>query len=164
MKTDNCTYKFLIFSLLTMMLLLPSCSKDDNKQLTNIELLTLSGWRVTAYIIEPGFQTYDNNGKDTGISNDYFAIMGDCLKDNIRTFNIDKSLIIVEGTIKCMDEAPQKSTGAWSFNSDETILTYTEWGYTQVCTVVELTRNVLKVKWTETFGGNTSTITITFQH
>jgi hypothetical protein len=124
----------------------------------------MSGWKIIAYNVEPGFQTYDNDGHDTGISKDYFAFMGDCLKDNIRTFNIDKSLIIDEGTIKCMDASPQKSVGAWSFNSDETILTYTEWGYTQAFIIVELTKNILKVKWTETFAGKTSTSTITFQH
>ena len=124
----------------------------------------MSAWKMSAYTIEPAFQTYDNAGKDTGLTNDYFAIMGDCLKDNIRKFNADKSLIIDEGTTKCMSTNPQISNGLWSFNSDETILTIIEGSYSQELTVVELTKSVLKVKWTETFGGKTSTSTITYLH
>lgn len=164
MKTFYRTCRPLILCLLCINLFFFSCSKDEDKHSKNVELLTMSAWKIIAYTIEPGFQTYDNDGNDTGINNDYYAFMGDCLKDNVRKFNADNSLTIDEGAIKCMDTNPQKSYGSWTFNSDETILTVTEVGYSQAQTIVELTENTLKVKWTETFNGKTSTYTITYKH
>jgi hypothetical protein len=165
MKILNQTYRFLFFSLLSLTLLFPSCSKDDDvEQSPKTELLTKSAWKMNAYTVEPGFPTFDNEGNITGSTNDIFAMLEDCEKDDTHKFNTDKSLITDEGMMKCDSSDPQKTNGTWSLNADETSLTITEEGEPQLVTILELTHSVLKVKSTETESGMTFTYTITFLH
>jgi len=119
---------------------------------------------MTANTIEPGFPTFDNEGNITGSTNDIFAMLDDCEKDDTHKFNSDKSLITDEGMTKCDSNDPQKTNGTWSFSADETSLTITEEEYSQVVKILELTQNVLKLKSTETEEGMTFTYTITFSH
>jgi hypothetical protein len=165
MKVLNQTYRILIFSLFSLALLFSSCSKsDEDEQSPKTELLTKSAWKMNAYTVEPGFPTFDSEGNITGSTNDIFAFLDDCEKDDTHKFNTDKSLTTDEGMTKCESSDPQKTNGTWSYNSDETILTITEDGETQTATVLELTSNVLKLKSTETYEGMTYTYTVTFLH
>lgn len=165
MKILNQTFRFLIFSLLSLTLLFSSCSKDkDDEQSPKTALLTSSAWKMTAYTVEPGFPTFDNEGNITGSTNDIFAMLENCEKDDTHKFNADKSLITDEGLTKCESSDPQKINGTWSFNVDETSLTITEEGESMTVTIVELTQSVLKIKSTETEEGMTFTYTITFSH
>ena len=163
MKKMNQIYQALFLSLLSLTLLFSACNKDDDL-ITKTDLLTSSSWKVTAEIIDPGFPTFDNQGNITGSTNDLFAMMDDCSKDNILSFNTDKTLILDEGATKCESTAPQKTTVSWSFNSDETTLTITVDGYPQTTTILELTDKVLKLKTTEVSEGITITYTATLSH
>ncbi len=164
MKTLKQTYRFLIFSLLSLAILFSSCSKDKEELSAKTELLTKSAWKMTAYTVEPGFPTFDDEGNITGSTNDIFAFLDDCEKDDTHMFNTDKSMITDEGMTKCESSDPQKTNGTWSFNADETSLTITEEGEPQLVEILELTQSVLKIKSTETDGGMTFTYTITFSH
>lgn len=165
MKTFNQTHRFLIFSLLSLALLIPSCSKDEEDERSpKTELLTASAWKMTAYTVEPGFPTFDNEGNITGTTNDIFALFDSCEKDDTYQFNTDKSLIIDEGLTKCNSSDPQKTNGNWSFNTDESSLTITEEVIPQTVTIVALTQSVLKIKSTDTDEGITFTYTVTFSH
>lgn len=165
MKNLTQICRILVFGLLSLALLFPSCNKDDNdEQSVKTELLTQRAWIMTASTVDPGFPTFDNEGNLIGTDNDIFAMMDDCEIDDTHKFNIDKTLVTDEGMTKCDSGDPQKLYGTWSFNTDETMLTITEEGETLTITLLELTQNVMKLKSTETFEGETYTYTITFSH
>ena len=163
MKKMNQITKVLFLSLLSLTLFFSACNKDD-ELITKTDLLTSSSWKVTAETIDPGFPTFDNQGNITGSTNDLFAMMDDCSKDNTFSFNTDKKLIMDEGATKCESTAPQKTAGTWSFNSEETTLIITVDGYPLTMTILELTDKVLKLKSTEVSGGITFSYTTTFSH
>jgi len=100
----------------------------------------------------------------TGTTNDMFAMMEDCEKDDTNKFNTDKTVVTDEGATKCDSSNPQKTTSTWSFNADETVLTITDDGDVITLSILELTDKVLKLKSTETFDSETYTATITFSH
>jgi len=163
MKKMNQISRMLFLSLLSTTFLFSACNKDD-ELITKTDLLTSSSWKLTAEIIDPGFPTFDNEGNITGSTNDLFARMDDCSKDNTFSFNTDKTLIMDEGATKCESTAPQKTAGSWSFNSDETTLTITVDGDPLTMTILELTDKVLKLTATEVTGGITFSYTTTFSH
>jgi hypothetical protein len=163
MKNSNSITRVLIMSLLTLTFLFSACKKDDQAP-TKTELLTQSLWKMTGYTMEPGFPTFDDEGNITGTTNDMFATMGDCEKDNTNKFNTDKTVVTDEGATKCDNSDPQKTTSTWSFNAGETVLTITDDGDAVPLTVLELTDKVLKLKFTETFDSETFSATITFSH
>jgi len=163
MKKMNQNSRMLFLSLLSLTLLFSACNKDD-ELITKTDLLTSSSWKVTAEIIDPGFPTFDNQGNITGSTNDIFAMMDDCSKDNTFSFNTDKTLIMDEGATKCESTAPQKTAGTWSFNSDETTLTITVDGDPITMTILELTDKVLKLTATQVTGGITFSYTTTLSH
>jgi hypothetical protein len=163
MKKMNRITQMLFLSLLSLTLLFSACSNDDELT-TKTDLLTSSSWKVTALTVDPAFPTFDNEGNVTGSTNDLFAMMDDCSKDDTYSFNTDKTLILDEGASKCYNAAPQKTTGSWSFNSDETTLTITVDGDPQTMTIVELTDKAIKLKVTESQGGVSFSITTTFSH
>jgi hypothetical protein len=163
MKRMNQIARMLLLSLFSLTFLFSACKKDDGV-ITKTDLLTSGAWKVTAETIDPGFPTFDNEGNITGSTNDLFAMMEDCSKDDIISFKSDKTLIMDEGASKCYNDSPQKNTGSWSFNSDETTLTITADVDPQTMTILELTDKVLKLKTTEVSGGITLSFTTTFSH
>ncbi len=164
MKSMNQISRMLFLSVLSLTFLFSACQKDDDVTV-NTDLLTSSIWKMTAFTVDPAFPTFDNEGNITGSTNDLFAMMDDCSKDDTYSFNTDKTLIIDEGASKCDNSDPQKVTGSWSFNSDETTLTITFDGDPQTMTIIELTDKVIKLKYTEVDGGLPfSSITTTFSH
>ena len=161
MKSMNQISRTLFFSLLCVTFLFSACKKDDDVT-TKTDLLTSSSWKITALTIDPALPTFDNEGNITGSTNDLFAMLEDCSKDDIYSFNTDKTLSMDEGASKCDNSDPQKSTGSWSFNSDETTLTIKVEEYPETMSILELTDKVLKLKSTEVDGGMTISTTITF--
>jgi hypothetical protein len=163
MKSLNQIARMLFMSLLSMTFLFSACKKDD-EVITKTDLLTSGAWKATALTIDPAFPTFDNEGNITGSTNDLFAMMEDCSRDDIISFKADKTLIMDEGASKCDNADPQKNSGSWSFNSDETTLTITVDGDPQTMTIMELTDKVIKLKATEVDEGMTFSITTTFSH
>lgn len=161
MKRMNQFPRLLLLSLFCLTILFSACKKDDGV-ITKTDLLTSSSWKITALTIDPAFPTFDNQGNITGSTNDLFAMMGDCSKDDIYSFNADKTMSMDEGASKCDNSDPQKNTGSWSFNSDETTLTITADGDPQTMTILELTDKVLKLKSTEIDGDMSISTTMTF--
>jgi len=163
MKSLNQIAQMLFLSLLSITFLFSACKKDD-EAITKTDLLTSGSWKMTALTIDPAFPTFDNEGNITGSTNDLFAMMEDCSKDNIYSFNTDKTLSLDEGASKCDNSDPQKSTGSWSFNSDETTLTITIEEYPETMIILELTDKDIKLKSTEVEGEMTISTIITFSH
>ncbi len=163
MKSMNQISRMLFLSVLSLTFLFSSCQKDDDVTV-NTDLLTSSIWKMTAVTVDPAFPTFDYEGNITGSTNDFFSMIEDCLKDDTYSYNADKSLVLDEGASKCDNSDPQKVTGSWSFNSDETTLTITFDGYPQTMTIIELTDKVIKLKYTDVAEGMTFSMTVTFSH
>lgn len=164
MKSLKKANRMAILYLIGLMILMSGCQKDDDIQKTRKVLLTTSTWKIISHTIDPPIKTYDNDGNPTGATSDYYALMADCQKDDTQIFKPDNTIEIDQGPTKCFSESPQKTYGIWSLNSEETILTTTIMDYTQTLTILELTPQLLKVTWTETWAGKASTSIITYSH
>jgi hypothetical protein len=162
MKRTNRVTSLLLLSFLSLTLAFSACKKDENQ--TKTDLLSKSAWKMTAYTVNPAFPILDINGQITGYSNDVFAQMDNCSKDDTYKFNSDNTMKLDEGASKCNSADPQFTAGTWSFNTDETVLTITTDGDPTLNTIEVLTADALKLKFTETDGTTTFTYTATFSH
>lgn len=143
--------KKLLFILSFVMLFVSACKEDK----TNKELLTDTDWQITAWTVSPAI---------LGIT-DWYANLEPCEKDDSFSFNSDGTATIDEGATKCEVSDPQTSTGTWTLNADETMVTIVDDGITQEWEIVDLTSDLLKIKWvnTDVDSGLTFTFTITFE-
>jgi hypothetical protein len=165
MKRINKMTRMLILSLLSLTLLFSACKKDKSDALlSKTSLLTHSTWKMTAATVDPGYPTFDDQFNITGSTTDYYSTMEDCSKDDTYHFNADKTMIIDDNALKCDNSDPQKVTGTWSFNPDETVLTSIMNGDLLDFNLMELTDNVLRLEYTESFGFGTYTYILTFSH
>ena len=123
-------------------ILLFSCSKDDNgNDPAREEALTTGSWKLSAYITD-----YD---KDGAYEENTFAILADCEKDNIYTFQAGGDLIKDEGPTKCISSNPQTITLSWSFKDNQTKLQFAAITYQ----IEELTQSSLKLKGMVPYNG-----------
>jgi hypothetical protein len=88
-----------IFISIASILLIASCSKDNNEQpkKTTKELLVANYWNLTAYKRYPG--TINQNG-DT--ITDIYADLADCDKDGYIKFTDYDTIIYNNGSKKCL--------------------------------------------------------------
>lgn len=146
------------FSQIALMLLvlvsIAACKKDKEENRT--DLLTDENWRTTALTVDPAI----NIGGV--VVSDLYAQLDDCEKDDLTIFKTDGKVNYDEGATKCDPSDPQTSTGTWTFNTDQTIITIDGESWT----IEEITSNKLRVKYTaDLFGtGVNSTIRATFVH
>jgi len=163
MKRTNRTISILLLGFMGLMLSFSACKKDAGTP-TKSDLLSKSLWKMTAYTIDPAFPLFDGNGNIIGYSGDLLAQMNNCSKDDTYKFSLDNTLKYDEGASKCDSSDPQFTAGTWVFNTDETILSTTINNKTTPNTLLELTADVLKMKFTQSVGATTYTYTITFSH
>lgn len=163
MKRTNNITRLLLLSFLSITLAFSACKKDDSPP-TKTDLLTGKLWKMSAFTIDPAFPLFDGNGNIIGYSNDLLPQMDDCSKDDTYKFSTDNIAKFDEGALKCDSSDPQFTAGAWSLNTEETVLTITMDGSTQPSTILELTADVFKMKYTQSSGSTTYSYTITFTH
>jgi hypothetical protein len=146
-------------ALATVLMFSSSCKKDDDDP-SNTDKLTGKNFVITAWTIDPPVDF------GTGPFSDLFAFLPACSKDDITIFNADGTMTMDEGATKCDPGDPQTISGTWMYVDNETKLSTTVDGETQVLDIVELSGNTLKVSFEETedFGAGleTYTNTITF--
>lgn len=111
----------------TICLTIESCKKDG-KSANSI----VGKWTMTAYI---------HDGIDV-----YGTQVLPCVTDNIITFTSDQQIIADEGATKCNSSDPQTITGTYSFNSDNTQLTASFGGSSDVDYVRTLNSTTLKLE------------------
>ena len=148
---------------LTIVLLLAlifgySCKKDENK--SNTDLLTGKYWKMTAITIEPSIPVVDDYGNITGYTNDLFAQMQPCVKDDIQKYNSDGTYIW-DAKVKCDVQDPQSGSGTWMFNTDETVVTETANGESMSYTIIELTDSKYKFSYDGVLDAVTYKLTVT---
>lgn len=157
--------KMLIILAMSMTVVFSSCKKDkDEVPKSKTDLLTISKWKMTARTVTPEVPFYDDEGNSLGMTNDLFAQMYACEKDNSYKFNKDFTIIIDEEAVKCMDSRPQTHTGSWSFKSNESGITVSAYGDHDDYTIAELTETTLKLQYTYSGDSKTYTVTQTYSH
>ncbi|MCB0552426.1 MAG: hypothetical protein KDD02_02655 [Phaeodactylibacter sp.] len=142
-------------AVLTLVVLFPSCKKDDDP--TRMELLTDKAWKLTAQVINPPIPA--ENGT---LVTDLYAQYDACNKDDLATFRDSGNVLFDEGPSKCMNTDPQTVTGTWAFNTTETILSITLSNETSSWDIITLEDSKLVVEEEFTDLGITYTITSTY--
>ncbi len=126
---------------------------------TNTEKLTGKFFKVTAATVNPGI----NDG--TTLITDWYAssYYEPCLKDNLIKFNTNGTYTEDEATVVCSGEN-QTTSGTWSWNSNETILTIKENGSSSGTdfTVITNDGTTLKGTVTENINGTNYVFTYTY--
>ncbi|HEU5168388.1 MAG TPA: hypothetical protein VFU29_22740 [Chitinophagaceae bacterium] len=118
-----------------------SCSKNDGgNDPAREQALTTGSWKLSAYTTD-----YD---KDGTYEENTFAILADCEKDNIYTFQVGGNVIKDEGLTKCISSNPQTMTLSWSFMDNQTKLQFAGPTYQ----IEELTQSSLKLKGTLSYN------------
>lgn len=105
-----------VFIFLLGMLILCSCKKDEQQQPTPSKtvLLTRGGWVLTAYT---------QVRLSDGFSQDAYAPMSSCNRDDVYTFKADLTYEGSVGATKCSQAQPQVfQSGTWRFDDNETVL------------------------------------------
>lgn len=109
-----------LLSLLSTLLILGSCQKDDSTNTTTktkTELITLKAWKYNDAKIDA-----DNNG--TGDQAIPAGVIEPCQTDNAITFTTNGSGTVDEGPTKCDATDPQSIPFTWSFTNNETTLNF----------------------------------------
>jgi len=118
-----------------------SCSKNGGgNDGAREQALTTGSWKLSAYTTD-----YD---KDGTYEENTFAILADCEKDNIYTFQAGSNLIKDEGLTKCISSNPQTVTLSWSFTDNQNKLQFASTTYQ----IEELTQSSLKLKGTVSYN------------
>ena len=160
----------ILLPVLLLVLALAGCSKkaDDPTPTTpalsaKATLLTTPKWRITAIA---GATTFA--GQTT--TNDAYAGLASCRRDDFSKFNADLSVVKDEGATRCSSTDPQTKAGTWAFNAAETQLTVVDsslpvgtLGQNITADLVQLSSTTLVVRTStsQTVGGYTIVTTLT---
>lgn len=139
----------------TLVLLFNSCKKDE---LSRTQMLCGKFWINTSCTIDPPIIV-----AGTPIT-DFWAQMDQCWRDDLQKFESNGIYTFDEGASKCDVNDPQTTTGLWSWNSDETIVSVTQGGNTTSYTILELSSTSFKAKYSQlaNWGSGNLMYTYTF--
>lgn len=137
---------------------LSACKKKDNPTATvytKADTLQNGQWKLKS-VTNP-------------LIGDLTTSMKPCQKDNLYTFNADKTLTVDEGAEKCNSSDLQtKKDGSWSLTSDYKQISISSSAFatfgisTLTGDVLQLNSTTLEVKKDTTVAGFPTTITVTF--
>ena len=147
----------LTISVLIFVVLLSSCKKEED---SNTDKLCGKYWVITEATVDPSVPIVDEYGNITGYTNNIFAQLEPCDKDNVEKYNSDGTLIW-DVRVKCDNNDVQSGSGTWVFNSDETILTETQGSESFSYNIIELTNSKFKFSEELNLGGINYILTIT---
>ena len=134
-----------------------ACSRDDEDPPAtgNKEQLMAGRWLLVGSAIKTNI-----NGAET--TQDIYATLRPCEKDNINIYKADSHLIVDEGAIKC-DTGQQQDKGTWAMSEDRTKLIITPVSGSVVTqTIDQFDNTTLKLSVAQTESANGVTVTYTF--
>lgn len=132
------------------LLFLASCNKEVDEPKTKTQLLTQHTWVIQKFEEKVGTMPWD----------DQFPDADACDKDDQYIFRTNNRYEINEGPLKCDPTDPQIiDNGTWSFQNNETVLDMDNDEFT----IDLLNESSLILSITETFGGSTYQVKITFK-
>jgi len=133
------------------------CKKEETTvdppppaQKTKKELLSASLWKMTGFTISA-----PSSGTE-----DYFATMKDCQKDDTWSYKTDGSYVRDEGPTKCYPSDPQSEQGSWSISGDEKKITIDG----DEANIVTLTATDFVAETVDNSTGEPITIRMSFKH
>ena len=110
----------LIFSF--FLLIIFSCKKNTDPGPTRTSLVAKT-WLLTSITFSPALAV-SYYGSTIQLT-DATLLLKDCTKDDLYTFNSDKTFIVDEGATKCNSSDPQtKAKGTWSLSTDQNTLNF----------------------------------------
>jgi outer membrane receptor for ferric coprogen and ferric-rhodotorulic acid len=136
---------------------LTSCKKDKDDDKKEETPASVEGtWKMTAQTETTTF------GGQSSTENTY-ADMDACEKDDLTRFNADKTVTSLPGATKCDPSEPASEPyGTWALLNDNTKLRLIDGGDTTDAVVSTLNTTTLALKMTESYMGITYTINSTF--
>lgn len=134
-------------------LLISSCKKEEDKQVSKTDLLTSGQWRMTAYTLSPPVDLDGDGVADA----DGLAAFDACDRDNLFIFQRDGTLVLDAGPTKCNSIDPQSENTTWAFVNNETEIVIDG----DRATILELTGSRFRVS--VGVGSSTGDITFTKQ-
>ncbi len=158
--------KVSLLFILAMGFFTTSCEKIEDLSASNTELLTTDeGWTfssISTNIEELGFvglilltlpeadRTTENEAAITELLNTKLLIE-ECEEDDIVIFNSNKTVTYLNGSVRCDEDEPAEETNEnWSFNSDESQLTFEGLTFR----VLKLNSNKLELEYSTTSKEN----------
>jgi hypothetical protein len=147
----------LTISVLIFVVLFNSCKKEED---SNTDKLCGKYWVITEATVDPSVPIVDEYGNIMGYTNNIFAQIEPCNKDDVEKYNSDGTLIW-DVRVKCDINEAQSGNGTWVFNSDETVLTETVGNESYSYTIIELSGSKFKYNYEMTMYGVAYNLTIT---
>ena len=134
---------------------LTSCDKKSDPEPSRTSLLMSKQWILTA-----STTTYTNGGASE--TNDEYAEMDACEKDDLIEFKADSVLVHSEGATKCDTESPDSYQEKWRLSADEKQMMVEDDETTLTFDIMTLTDSKLEMQASYNFMGGTVTSKITF--
>jgi hypothetical protein len=133
-----------------------ACQTDSETPAPNskTQLLTAGPWHITSWTKTTGSGTPAN----------LLTAMPACARDDRYTFGTNGVLTVTEGPTACAGSSPQ-APAPWNFNSAQTVLTIGSSGMGASSIpydVVQLTADVLQLRYTRSQSGTTVVDDITY--
>jgi hypothetical protein len=132
------------------------CKDDDDATPNKSKVLTDGAWQLTAMTSDPAIDWFG-----APVTNVY-AQLPACVKDDLTIFKENGSVNFDEGVSKCDPNDPQTTTGAWAFNTTQTILSVTQDGETESWEVSELEDDTFKADYKIVGESVTYTLSVAF--
>jgi hypothetical protein len=130
--------------LLSAFIILSSCSKDEEPQLTQKDVqLTSKEWKITGITRK----SIANPGEDS-------SILKTCSTDDRLLFATNHQFQLKDGTTKCDSAIFQYDAGSWSFSANQSVLALTGAKRNQSWKILTLNDSTMKVEWLDSLSAN----------
>lgn len=133
-----------------------SCKKDDPVTPDKVGLLTGGSWKLSAMTVDPAIDWFG-----TPVTNVFPQLPG-CLKDDLTIFKTNGTVNYDEGPSKCDPNDPQTTSGTWTFNPEQTVLSITTDGETTSWDIKNLTSTTVTADFELIEEGITYTFSIAY--
>lgn len=151
------SFKALLGGLALMSLLVfASCKKEKNEP-DKTQMLVSGSWKITAMTVEPAIDWFG-----TPVTNVYLQLPP-CVKDDLTIFKSNGIVNYDEGASKCDPNDPQTTTGTWTFNTNQTILSITTNDGTESWDVSEMTDSRFEAEYQVVEEGVTYSFFVVFE-
>ena len=132
------------------------CKKDDPVTPDREALLTGGAWKLSAMTVDPAIDWFG-----TPVTN-VFPQLPACLKDDLTIFKTNGTVNYDEGASKCSPNDPQTTSGTWTFNPAQTVLSITTDGETTSWDIKNLTSTTVGAEYEITEEGITYTFLVSY--
>jgi hypothetical protein len=150
--------KKLLLLCCTIPVLWVSCKKDEERVSMRTEIITKGKWQLAA------LSASTKAGGETTIT-DVYLTMPECAKDDLMSFNLDGSVLLEMGELKCDPDAGDTYTGiTWDFKDADTQLELTDTAGVHLYDIISLSDTGMVLQVVETVENVRTTTTTRYRH